>query len=249
MRKVVLYGGIAAAIIVVAIVGAVTFLFSNLDSLVKKAIETVGTEVAGVKVSVGDVKISLSDGKASISGLTVANPSGFTTPTAFALGQIAIAIDTGSVTGNPIVIKDITVAKPQVTYEMAGAGSNIDAIQKNVAAKTGGGAKKAEDKPAAKGDDKKLVIDRLAITGGTVTLATAIPGVKGSANLADIVLTGIGKKSGGATGAEVAGQVLDAITKSALKSAQSMGIGNIGDALKGAVPGDAGGALKGLIGK
>ncbi|MBF0323458.1 MAG: hypothetical protein HQL42_00160 [Alphaproteobacteria bacterium] len=249
MKKILIVGGAVVAVVVVVVVGAVTFLFSNLDSLVKKAIESAGSEVAGVKVSVGDVKISLSEGKASISGLTVANPPGFTAPTAFALGQISVAIDTGSVTGNPIIIKDVTVAKPQVTYEMAGTGSNIDVIQKNVAAKTGGGGQKAQDKPAAKGEEKKLVIDRMAITGGTVTLATAMPGVKGSANLADIVLTGIGKKSGGATGAEIAAQVLDAITKSALNAGQSMGIGNVGEVLKGAVPGDAGGALKGIMGK
>jgi hypothetical protein len=249
MRKLFLYGGIAAAVVVVAIIGGVVFLASNLDGLVKKAIETAGSEVAGVKVTVGDVKISLTEGKASISGLSVANPAGFSTPTAFTLGQISVAIDTGSVTGNPVVIKDVSVAKPEVTYEMAGSGSNIDAIQKNVAAKTGGGDKKAADKPAKGGDEKKLIIDRLAVSGGTVTLATAVPGVKGSAPLADIVLTGIGRKSGGATGGEIAAQLLDAITKSALKSAQSLSIGNVGDALKKAVPGDAGGALKGIMGK
>lgn len=243
MRKIIL---IAVALVVVAVGAGVAFLASNLDSIVKKVIETAGTEVAGVKVSVGDVKISLSEGKATIAGLTVANPSGFSSAHAFKLGAIAVALDTGSLTANPIVIKDISVAAPEVTYEVGASGaSNIDAIQKNVAAKTAGG-----DKPAAsKGEDKKLIIDRLAISKGTVTLATSIPGVKSSATLADIVLTGIGKKSGGATAGEVAKQVLDALTKSALKAGQSMGIGSVGDAVKGAVPGDAGGALKGVFGK
>lgn len=243
MRKIIL---IVVAVLVVAIGAGVAFLSSNLDSIVKKVIETAGTEVAGVKVSVGDVKISLSEGKATIAGLTVANPPGFSAPHAFKLGAIAVALDTGSLTANPIVIKDISVAAPEVTYEMgASGGSNIDAIQKNVAAKTAGGDKAT----AEKGEDKKLIIDRLVISKGTVNLATAIPGVKSSATLADIVLTGIGRKSGGASAGEVAKQVMDALTKSALKAGQSMGIGSIGDAVKGAVPGDAGGALKGVFGK
>lgn len=246
MRKIIL---IVVAVLVVAIGAGVAFLSSNLDGIVKTVIETAGTEVAGVKVSVGDVKISLSEGKATIAGLTVANPPGFSTPHAFKLGAITVALDTGSLTANPIVIKDISVAAPEVTYEMgASGGSNIDAIQKNVAAKTAGGSA-ADKKAADKGEEKKLVIDRLAITKGTVNLATAIPGVKSSATLADIVLTGIGRKSGGASAGEVAKQVMDALTKSALSAGKSMGIGSIGDAVKGAVPGDAGGALKGVFGK
>ncbi|OJX79336.1 hypothetical protein [Magnetospirillum sp. 64-120] len=243
MRKIIFA---VIALVAVGIGAGVAFLTSNLDSIVKKVIETAGSDVAGVKVSVGEVKISLSEGKASISGLSVANPSGFTTPNAFKLGAIAVALDTGSLTGNPIVIKDISVAAPEVTYEMGANGAtNIDAIQKNVAAKTGGGAAASKDS----GDGKKLVIDRLGISKGNVTLATAIPGVKSSATLPDIVLTGIGKKSGGATAGEVAALVMDALTKSALKAGQSMGLGNVGDAVKGAVPGDVGGAVKGIFGK
>lgn len=248
MRKIIFA---VIALVAVGIGAGVAFLASNLDSIVKKIIETAGSDVAGVKVSVGEVKISLSEGKASISGLSVANPSGFTSPNAFKLGAISVALDTGSLTGNPIVIKDISVAAPEVTYEMGANGAtNIDAIQKNVAAKTGGGAAASKDSGAKEQDGgKKLVIDRLGISKGNVTLATAIPGVKSSATLPDIVLTGIGKKSGGATAGEVAALVMDALTKSALKAGQSMGIGSVGDAVKGAVPGDVGGAVKGIFGK
>ena len=244
MRKIIL---IVVAVVALAIGAGVAFLASNLDGIVKKVIETAGSEVAGVKVSVGEVTISLSEGKAGIAGQTVANPPGFTTPAAFTLGAIAVALDTGSLTANPIIVKDVAVAAPEVTYEIGANGaSNIDIIQKNVAAKTAGGGKPGEP---ATGEDKKLVIDRLTISKGTVTLATAIPGVKSGATLADIVLTGIGRKSGGATAGEVAKLVLDALTKSALKAGQSMGIGSIGDAVKGAVPGDVGGAVKGIFGK
>lgn len=256
MRKIAVIGGGAVALVVVLVVGVGVFLYSSLDSLVKKAIETVGTEVAGVPVSVSEVQIKLGEGKASIKGLSVGNPKGFTAPHAFRLGEIAIALDTGSVTGNPIVIKDITVASPEVTYETGAQGSNIDAIQRNIAAKSGGGGKSepaASSSSSSSDGGKKLVIDRLALTGGTLKLATPIPGAQASAKLGDIVLTGIGRSQGGASSAQVAEQVLGTLTKGALKSVQNLGIGNLVDGVAGkagsVVPGGAGDALKGVFGK
>lgn len=251
MRKIL----IGAGVLVTLIVGAAVFLFSSLDTIVKKVIEDVGTQVAGVKVSVGGVKISLTEGKGSISGLTVANPPGFSSDPAIRFGEISLALDTGSLTRNPVVVKDIAVASPFVGYEMGAGGSNIDAIQKNVkafAARQGGGTKAEPAKPAGKDEEKKLVIERLAITGGQVKLAAGgIPGAEGSAKLGDIVLTNIGKDGGGASAAQVAQKVMDALVGGALKSASSFGnlLGNVGDKAKALVPGDAGGAIKGLLGK
>lgn len=254
MRKIALIGGGAVALVVLLAVGVGVFLYSSLDGLVKKAIETVGTEVAGVPVSVSEVQIKLGEGKAAIKGLSVGNPKGFSAPHAFRLGEISVTLDTGSVTGNPIVIKDITVASPEVTYETGAQGSNIDALQRNIAAKTGGGGKSEPATSSSSADGgKKLVIDRLALTGGTLKLATPIPGAQASAKLGDIVLTGIGRSQGGASSAQVAEQVLGALTKGALKSVQSMGLGNLVDGVAGkagsVVPGGAGDALKGVFGK
>lgn len=262
MKKILI--SLAAAVIVV-IAAAAYFLFSNLDSLVKQAIETIGSQVAGVPVKVDAVKISLTDGKGSLKGLSVGNPSGFQSKNAVTLGEVAISLDTGSVTKNPIVISQITVSAPEVTYELSpNGGSNIQALQNNVqayGAKSGSGAgDKAAAKPA--GDEKKLVIDKLDISKGALTLASPIPGVKGTAPLPDIHLTNLGRDSGGASPAQVAQKVLDALSKSALNAGSSLGIGGqvdavknaVGDAAKGVVP--QGGsltkpadALKGLIGK
>lgn len=241
-------GGVLAVLAVVAIAGT-ALLVSNLDGLVKTAIEKVGTEVAGSKVSVGEVKITLGEGIATISNLSVANPAGFKEPTAFSLGQVSVTLDAGTVTGNPVVIKTISVVEPAITYEMGDKGSNIDALQRHVQSKTGGGKSGPAKAQPAGDDEKKLVIDRLTVTNGTVTLASPLPGVKGSAKLGDIVMTGIGRDGGGASAAEVAGRFLNALTGSALKAATSMGIGDVGEAVKSVVPGDAGGALKGIFGK
>lgn len=254
MKKLLIIGGVVLSVIV----GGAVFLFSSLDTIVKKIIEDVGSQVAGVKVSVGGVKISLTEGKASITGMSIANPPGFSSDPAFKLGEISVTLDTGSLSKNPIVIKDVLIASPAVSYELASGGSNLDQLQKNVKAFTAKqGAGKVEDKPAStkpadKSEEKKVVIDRLAITGGQVKLAAGgIPGADTTAKLGDMVLTGIGKDSGGASSAQVAQKLLDAMVNGAIKSASGLGnlVGNATEKLKGAIPGDAGNAVKGLFGK
>lgn len=242
---------IGVAVLLALIAGAVFFLFSNLDSLVKTAIEEAGSKVAGVKVSVSSVKIELAAGKGTISGLTVANPKGFKTPNAVSLGAITVGIDTGTITKNPVVIKEISVSQPQVTYEMGDGGSNIDVIQKNVQANTGGGGS-AKSEPAKGGEETKLIIDLLQLTGGQMTLATPLPGGTASAPLPDIKLTGIGRSGGGASAAEVASKVLSAISQAAMKAASSIGVGKVLDSATEAVGGQTKGAadaVKGLFGK
>ena len=254
MRKLLIIGGVVLTVII----GGAVYLFSSLDSIVKKVIEDVGTQVTGVKVSVGGVKISLSEGKASITGLSVANPPGFSSDPAIKLGEISVALDTGSLNKNPIVVKDVLIGAPAIAYELGSGGSNLDAIQRNVQAFTApkGGAKaEAKAEPAKTGDkseEKKVVIEHLAITGGQVKLAAGgIPGAATTASLPRIELKDIGKDSGGASSAQVAQKLLEAIVNGAVKASTSFGnvLGNVGDKAKALIPGDAGGALKGLLGK
>jgi uncharacterized protein involved in outer membrane biogenesis len=268
MRKVL----IGVGVLVLVIVGAVAWLWSSIDGLVKTAIETVGTKVAGVPVTVGKVSLDIRNGKGSIEGLSIANPKGFATPTAFALTAITVALDPASVAKKPIKIPDVSIIAPQVTYEVTPqGGSNIEAIKKNVdgfvASNAGGKSDAKSDaksdgsapaaKPQSAGDDKgaALVIDRLSVTDGKVTLASPVPGVKASAPLPPITMTDIGKDKGGASPADVAQQVLDALSAAAMKSGSGLMLGNVTDVAKGAsgAAGDAakGAAdqLKGLLGK
>jgi hypothetical protein len=256
MRKILVALGVIVALIAVG----VTFFLSNLNGIVKTAIETVGTKVAGVTVSVAKVDISIKDGKGSIQGLSIANPKGFTTPTAISLGEILLAINPASVTKSPIEIKDIAISAPQITYELSGNGSNIDAIKKNVDGFVASNAGSPKDKPAPaakegeakeEGGQTKLVIDKLTISGGKVTLATPIPGGAASANLPEINLKDIGKSKGGASPSDVASQLLDAISGAATKSVSGLGVSAIKDAVLDKVGGSSGaaGALKGLLGK
>ena len=78
-------GAVAALIVVIG--GASIFLLSNLDGLIKEAVEKVGTEATQAKVTLNEVSISIKSGSGELRGLNVANPKGFKTPSAFELGD------------------------------------------------------------------------------------------------------------------------------------------------------------------
>ena len=223
------------------------FSIRSSNSIIKTAIEEVGSRATQTQVKLDGVSVSLTAGTGKLSGLTVANTKDFKTPSAFKLGEISLALDTGTVTSKTVVVKEVVVAAPQVTYELNNTGgSNIDAIRKNINSfvKQYGGAS-GGSQPAAKSDpanETKLVIDNLYVRGGKVDVSASMLGGQAmSVPLPDIHLKDIGKSKGGATPAEVADQLIDAIGNSATKAVASLNL----DKLKGA----AGQALEGAKGQ
>lgn len=257
-----------AVVVLLAVVGGY-FVFSNLGGIIKAAVEEYGSEATQATVSLDSVDLDVTSGKAGLNGFVVGNPSGFETEAAFKLGSIAVQIDPASISSDTILIKSVAITNPKVTYELVKGSSNIDAIQKNVdayAKKLGaGGSSSSSD-----GEEKKIVIEKLTITGGEVAVAADFLGGKEmGSKLPNITLTDIGKDSGGATPAEVIQKVIDSMTsgvgsaigsldldglakgatdqaKKALEGVTS-GAGAAGDAASGAVDG-ATQKLKGLLG-
>ena len=216
MKKALIIGGV---LIVVVVVGVAYVVYTSLDSIVEAAIEKYGSQYTGTAVAVDGVELDLTSGKGAINGFSVANPAGFETAKAIEVGRVAIAVDIGSVTGDPIVIKEIVIDKPKVTYEIGPDGNNIDAIANHVQSQTGSGGSGAEGKAADKGTAEegggpKLVIEDLYVNGGEVGVsATALKGKTMSAGLGDVHLQNIGKDDGGAS----PGQVAEVITASLVK--------------------------------
>jgi hypothetical protein len=261
--------GIAALVIVliVAVGGGVYYLYSNLDAIVKAAIESYGGDATQTKVSVQTVKLSLTSGEGSISGLVVGNPSGFATPQSLSLGSVSMKVDTASVTKlasdpkAPVVIKEVVIASPAITYERGTSGGNLEKIQENVSRYAGLDKSKPAAKPAAGGkDEQKLIIENLYVRDGQIAIShSALQGKTLSSGLPTIHLKDIGKDKGGATPAEIADKVLGSITQQAAKVAsidldKSLGQlkGVVDQQLKGAVPqqvpGNVGDRLQGIMG-
>jgi hypothetical protein len=211
-RKLLIPGGI----LVVVLVAAVAYLGSNLDSIVKKSITRLGSDMTGVSVSVDKVEIALADGRGEIGGLVVDNPRGYKGPHAFQLGSIVLALGSAAAGSDPVVIRELTIEAPDIVYDKGENGSNVEAIQRNVDeyAKAhfdkGDGAKDSDDAAA-----KRFIIESLQVRGGKIQLM----GRDKVIDLPPVRLRDVGKSRGGMTGGEIAGLVLKQITDATVASA------------------------------
>ena len=245
MKRTLVIGGGALGVVIVVAVVAVVFLFSSLDSLIKEAVEKYGSEIIQAEVRLNKVEIDATSGQGALRGLKIGNPKGFETPSAFELGGVSVKLDIGSVTEDTIVINEIVISKPQVTYELGPGGNNIDAIRDNIdqyVKAHGGGAKGAakSDAKTDKGEGPKLVIENLYVRGGTVSVSANIPLMKGkkmTAPLPDIHLKDIGKEEKGATPGEVAEEVLAEVGKSVSGAMSGIGVGGTLDSLQDSLAG------------
>ena len=227
---------IGLGIVLVIIVAGLFYVSSNLDSVVKRVVESEGSEATGTKVSLGGVELDLVGGKVAFTDITVANPEGFKSDYAFSLASVSVRVDTDTLTKDVIVIKEIVIDKPVVSYELVDGSSNLDQIKKNV----GGGA--ASDEEEADYSGPKFIIEKVRFTGGTVNVSSeGVVEKDMSTELSAFTLRDIGKAKGGATPTEVATELTKALTGSALDAVAKEGVKGLLD--------KAGDKLKGLFGK
>ena len=225
MKRILLIGGGVVALLLVALV---VFLFTGLGAAIKAIVEGVGSEVTKVDVKLASADVSLTSGEGELKGLVVGNPKGYKTPSAIELGQIKVKLDTSTVTSDTIVVKEVLIDGPHLTYELGEGGSNIGVIQSNVESFTGGsggggggkgGGKGGGGKgaaPAKEEGGKKVIIERLLVTNGRVDVSASFLGGKTlGASLGKIELKDIGKDTGGATPGEVAQKLLSSLTSAA----------------------------------
>jgi hypothetical protein len=214
--------GIGVAALVVIVIAASVYLWSSLDSLVEAAIEKYGSQATQTRVEVAGVKLALTSGEGSIQGIQVASPSGFSRKQLFTLDNVTVAIDPKTVTEDVVVIDKIIIQAPQVFYEINDKGqSNVDALKKNLQQVTGGKGKAAK----ADGKEVKLIIRKLIIEKSEIDARIAALGDKDlSAKLPRIELTDIGKKSGGATPAEVAEKVANVLVSKVGPAVANLGV-------------------------
>ena len=202
------------AIVILIVAFAAYYVLGNLDRLVEVAIEKVGPQVTGTPVMVSGVSISLQEGRGEISGLTIGNPDGYKSDHALRIGRLAFALDTQTITADPVRITEIAVSDTDLIAELGTAGLNLRALMNNMG--SDGSEKAAESESTSSGPG--LVIDRFDFTGAKMTLETPLKDYETA--VPDVNLTGIGEKEGGATAAEAAEQILRPIIAAAIKAAE-----------------------------
>lgn len=225
-----------AALLALVVTAALVFLWTNINWIVKTAIEQYGSQVTGTAVRVASVAITPAKGMGAIEGLTVANPGGFSASHVLSLGSISVRINPRTITSSPVVIEDIRISAPQILYETDQAGrSNIDALKKNIEA-SASGAKRPVEKKKAPGRETRLRIRKLVIESSRVEMRVGALGNRPQyLTLGRVEVTDIGGPAGAAPDV-VARQVLNAIMTEVSREIAGAGVKQLFEkGLKGAV--------------
>lgn len=195
----------------VIIIGIVTLTLS-IDGMVKSGIEKNGSEILNTEVSVADVDLSLLDGSGSIEGFEVNNPEGYNSENAIRIKNATIIVDLASLFSDQVIIKDLRIQAPELTFEQEGMTANLKELNDQL------------DTSDDEDSDKMLVIEHLIVDKGKVTVSTDIDRERmASAEIDRFELNNIGKE-GNNTIQQSIKQVIEPMLQEAITKAATSGV-------------------------
>lgn len=162
-------------ILLFLIVVGVAGTWFYLDTIVKKAVNKYGSQIVGTEVNLTSFGINPFKGTLNIGGITIGNPNGYSAPKLLTLGGINVKVNPKSLFSDTIVIEDITIDNPTITYEMPDfSTSNVMQIQQNVAKNTASEDKKEAEEEAKTSEtsSKNVIIRKVMVAGGLLNAIT-----------------------------------------------------------------------------
>ena len=241
----------AIVAIVLLVVVAVLALPLWFGPVAKTAANAVAPKVVKTDFNLGHIALNPYTGRFELGGLALANPEGYSEKMAVTLGELVFDCEPLSVMTDVIHIEEITVKDvfasvvtkdgvmnfTQIQYNVAGGKEKYEQAQaekesaaklEELKAKELAQEKREDEKAAGEKPAKKVIIDKLTISGLKLKLGF-LPIV-----LPSVTLTDIGRKSGGATLDEAWQQIVDGV----LAAAGAVGdqakalMGGVGDVSK-----------------
>ena len=218
-------------VLLLAAGGMLLFSQSRVSSLLKAVAgieagaEALLSEAAGAGVTIESIETSLSTGEMTIRGLAVRNPEGFRTEHALEAGEVRVAMELATVFKDTVVVREITVEKPLLTYELGPEGSNLEAIRRNAESFAGSGFG-ADGGPRGDTPAKRLLIENLYVRDGKVAAsAVFLEGRSWQVPFPDLHLEHISfGEGGGAAAAEgIVDEVISTLVRNARESAAPIG--------------------------
>ncbi len=201
MKKVLL----AIALLAGLLAALAFWAWHSLGFLAGFAIEQLAPRVLGVEVQVGEASVIPREGLGRLRGVTIGNPPGFSSARAARFGTVRVAVDTLTVLDPVVLVREIAIESPEITFERGAGGSNLDAIQRNIQGRVKQAGAAPGPAAAIPGAERRYVIERFALRGARVTMTN--PGLKGQGitfTLPDIELRDLGKRQNGITASEAA---------------------------------------------
>ena len=224
-----------AITLVVLVVALLLFVQFGLGFAVRNGAKAAGPATIGAPITIGSTHFRPLTGIVELGGLVVGAPEGFKA-NVFEMESFRVVFEPKSILSDTIVIKEIVIADPVVSYELSGLNHNIGAILKKL--ESGGDPEDKADTQTGEKSGKKVVIEHFVFSGAKIRIASTALGGKGAViPMPKIELRDIGKKSGGATTLEVLTEVLGSVAKGILGAVKdaAFAVGGAADDAVGAV--------------
>ena len=192
----------------------------------KRIAEKMVPEITGTGFSIGNVKSSIFHGKIRLTDVVLKNPEGYS-DYALKAGTVYVEVDMNSIFTDKIVVKQVLIEDIRVNYELSLESSNIDAIQKNVEARSipvQENETKAEAPPGKKG--KSWVIRNFDVRKGVVSVTVISKNVSTSVPLSDIHIENLGDSAEGKPLYELLPEIFTLLFSDILRAVSSAGFGS-----------------------
>lgn len=238
MKKIIIR--ICAVLVLLVVIGLVVVFFS-LNSIVKKAVETIGPKMTQVDVTLGAADISPFSGSGKLSKLIVGNPQGYTTPFAMKMDSIKVSVQLGSVTKDVIVVNEINVQAPEITFDGSLSGNNLSKLQENLSSSSTASTSAPSNTvqtPSGPKQEKKLIVKDLVVQNAKVHLNLTVLGlgksISATVPIPDIHLQNVGTAQGGVTPEQLCDELMKQVQSESLAAAKDAatsalkGLGDIG---------------------
>ena len=241
MRRAIRIIGLTIVVLLLAAGASLYFSDSRVPSLLAAAVgieagaEELLTEAVGAEVTIESLNVSITAGEMTIRGLAVANPEGFHTEHAIEAGEVRVAMELRTLLEDTVVLREVTVERPLVTYELGPEGSNLEALRRNVESFAGSGDGRRRD-TAGRAAGKRILIEDLYVRDGRVAAsAVFLKGKSWRVPLPDMHLRNLSSGEGGVAAAGVVDEITSEITRNARRSVAPIRelAGDAGDRIAG----------------
>jgi len=202
---------IIIGIVAVVVIGLVA-VYINLNSIVRRTVQSQATASLNLETTVGGANVNLFSGNVGLSDVKVDSPQGFAAPDMFTLGGTKVDVTYGELRKDPVRVDEIVIDKPRLVVEQKDGKFNFKVLMDQ-----------QSKQPSEGGEPMKLVISQLKVNDAQVALRPGIPGLANEINVTipSFALEKIGTGEGAKNGAAIKEVVMLVVTTMASKAAES----------------------------
>ncbi len=209
------------AVLVIAVGIFLGFGLSQINTIVKEAIEIVGTDTLKTSVKVNTVDIELLEGKGSLQGFSIANPKGFSNNSIVSVGDVGLQIDIESIPNDVKVIKEVYIDAIALRAEQKNiTDTNIQALINNLESSSSGSNSSSGSSSSSESPDVRLMIESFRIGDSSIALETEKFGGR-TVKLPGYTQKNIGDKKNGLTPEQISQTIMDGLLARAKKAVKS----------------------------